>query len=72
MCEECLQSPCDNRCPNADPGKPECYCDDCREGIYEDECFYKMPNGETICEACIDRMYKADLLEYFGCKLVTA
>ena len=52
MCQECMQTPCHPRCPNASY-KPVCECDMCGDDIYEDDVMY-IVNDNNICERCMD------------------
>ena len=53
MCDVCLKSPCDPRCPNA-PEPPIVFvCSGCGEFIREGDCYWDIM-GEQYCEECID------------------
>lgn len=65
MCEMCLQTPCDPRCPNAPELKEVHICVKCFEGIYSGEKCFNGPDG-YICERCIDDMTSKELLEMLG------
>ena len=52
MCQECRQSPCHPRCPNA-VTNTICMCDVCGDEIYEGEPVYVIL-GKNICERCIE------------------
>lgn len=53
MCEQCLQTPCHPRCPNA-PEPPVVFiCSGCSEKIYEGDPYWDIL-GEQFCERCID------------------
>lgn len=57
MCELCLKTPCDSRCPNA-PDPPAVFiCSGCGEKIYEGEIYWEIL-GEQFCENCIDESRK--------------
>jgi hypothetical protein len=53
MCDICLKSPCDPRCPNA-PDPPAVFvCSGCGGDIYDGQAFWSIM-GEQFCEGCID------------------
>lgn len=53
ICEICLKTPCDARCPNAELPPIVHYCSECGEPIYdEDEFFYF--GKVKYCVNCID------------------
>ena len=53
MCDVCLRSPCDNRCPNA-PDPPRVFiCSGCGSAIMEGDDYWDIM-GEQWCEICID------------------
>lgn len=54
MCEECRQTPCHPRCPNADEPRVVTVCDVCDSKIYEGDTMYKI-EGMCICEDCISK-----------------
>lgn len=56
MCQECRQSPCDPRCPNApDPEEIAVYvCSGCSREIMDGEDYWEI-FGEQLCEHCIDK-----------------
>lgn len=51
MCEECLQTPCHPRCPNA-AHTAMYYCSICGTEIYEGDTMYVIED-ENICEECV-------------------
>ena len=53
MCEECRQSPCHPRCPNAPEPRAIFVCSGCGQDIYEGEDYWDIL-GEQFCENCID------------------
>lgn len=53
MCELCLQTPCDERCPNAPLPKVVFICSGCGDDIYDGEYYWDIL-GEQFCEKCID------------------
>lgn len=56
MCDMCLQSPCNPRCPNA-PEPPAIHkCMHCDEDIVEGEGYYDV-DGEPWCEHCMNKCY---------------
>lgn len=72
MCEICRSSPCLALCPNA-PEPPRVHtCDRCGEGIYAGDKFLKEPDGDIICECCLDNMTTDDLLKELGLSLEVA
>lgn len=53
MCEICMKSPHDPRCPNA-PEPPTVYvCSGCGADIVDGEDYWEIL-GEQFCESCID------------------
>lgn len=52
MCNECLQSPCNSRCPNNDE-ESIAYCWDCDCELYDGEEVYEF-GGRYYCGDCID------------------
>ncbi len=54
MCQECRQTPCHPRCPNADDPPIVCYCDNCDGEIRDGDTMYKI-GSERFCEECITR-----------------
>lgn len=63
MCEICLKSPCDPRCPNAPDPKPVYICDGCGHDIVEGEDAWHVLD-EVYCEKCIDSF--RIIAEYIG------
>lgn len=55
MCDVCMQTPCDYRCPNAALAQPVLLCECCGGEIYEGEIYYECVDGMDLCEACFDR-----------------
>lgn len=53
MCDICLKSPCDHRCPNAPDPAPVYVCDGCGSRICEGEFVWHIME-EVYCEDCID------------------
>lgn len=51
MCDICLRTPCDSRCPNADDPPIVCKCEVCEEPIYEGDLFYHI-GDHKFCESC--------------------
>lgn len=47
MCAICRTSPCDNRCPNAEPRK--CFCSNCDLLITDDDEPYVDKQGNEFC-----------------------
>ena len=54
MCEECRQSPCHPRCPNAPAPIAVFICSGCSRDIYEGDDYWDIM-GEQFCERCIDK-----------------
>lgn len=52
MCNICLQSPCDSRCPCAEQPKSVFVCSGCGQTIYEGDDYWDI-FGEQFCEECI-------------------
>lgn len=53
MCDICMKSPCDPRCPNA-PEPPVVFiCSGCGDPIYDGDDYWDVM-GEQWCEKCID------------------
>lgn len=53
MCDICLKSPCDPRCPNA-PDPPRVYvCSGCGDDILDGDDYWDIM-GEQWCEDCIE------------------
>ena len=61
MCNVCLQSPCDPRCPGAEEPKVYTHCEICGGEIYEGDEFYDVLDFK-VCEACMhdSRKYAED------------
>ncbi len=71
MCDICGSYPCLPGCPNNEP--PEIYrCDRCGESIVAGDKFIEEPDGDIVCECCLDNMTMNDLLEELGISLQTA
>lgn len=66
ICELCLKTPCDKRCPNYVPPKARYYCSICEDGIYNGDVYVKNADGEIAHFECIDEMPLTDLIEWFG------
>jgi len=43
-------------------------CDLCGESIYVGYEYLHMPNGDNVCENCLDEMSRRELYEYLGCE----
>ena len=66
MCSECYQSPCDSRCPNA-PEPPAIHtCDNCKDDVRVGDTYYEEPDGEILCQSCVDNMSTDELLRHLG------
>lgn len=59
MCDVCLKSPCDPRCPNApEPEEITVYvCSGCSVEIKDGQYVYEFL-GEQFCETCVDKARK--------------
>ena len=57
MCDICLQSPCNPRCPNAEEPKVYTRCEVCGGKIYEGDDFYKVLDID-VCEDCLQNSRK--------------
>lgn len=58
MCEICRQSPCDARCPNADPPKVFGQCDECGADLTVDNAYFEDDDGNIFCsEDCALEFY---------------
>lgn len=53
MCDICLKTPCDSRCPNADEPIVVHQCSNCGYGIHENKTYYNI-NGKPWCKSCIE------------------
>ena len=72
MCNECHQSPCDTRCPNA-PEPPIIHtCDECHEPVRAGDIYFEERGGEILCQTCVENMDTYELLIHFGCTSKTA
>lgn len=60
MCEICRQTPCDNRCPNADD-KPiviTATCEECGDDIYSDYTHWIDSEGNIFCSReCVEQYH---------------
>lgn len=52
MCRECLQTPCDPRCPNAPDSPVLAYCDNCGVELCEGDTAFSC-SGVVLCEDCV-------------------
>lgn len=66
MCDICRRSPCDSRCPNAPEPKRVYVCSRCGEGVYAGDRFLREPDGDILCEICLDNMDNDELLHELG------
>lgn len=71
MCEMCLSTPYNPRCPNAPEPEPVHECSKCHYGIYEDDKYLETVDG-PICKECLDEMDTDEWLELVGESLSTA
>ena len=53
MCEICMKTPCDSRCPNASEPPIAFYCVACHKPIYQYDEYYEL-EGDAYCYECID------------------
>lgn len=53
MCDLCLKTPCDSRCPNAPLPKAFGVCAECGDVIYDGDEYWEL-GGEYYCESCVD------------------
>ncbi len=53
MCDECRQSPCHPRCPNASEPPTVCHCDECGDAIHDGKVMYVV-GSNNFCKRCID------------------
>ena len=67
MCMECRQSPCDCRCPNAEPPEEIYICAECGLGIYEGEELIEI-DGDYYHADCVEDMGFSRLLEILDLK----
>jgi hypothetical protein len=51
ICEVCLKSPCDMRCPNAEMPPIVYFCSECKEAIYDGDEYYAI-GEEEYCAEC--------------------
>jgi len=49
-----------------------CTCGLCEEVIYEGDEYYDTPDGDVLCEVCVDNMSIRELMEFVGCEKKTA
>ena len=54
ICDVCLKTPCDCRCPNAPDPHQVFICSGCGEPILEGENYWDIM-GEQWCQECIDK-----------------
>jgi len=52
LCDECGQSPCHPRCPNAPEPTAVYVCKSCGAEIHEGE-YYYVVGGEPYCDDCV-------------------
>lgn len=71
MCMECMHIPCHPRCPNYIPEKANCYCDICKEGIYEDDKYVENEDNEKAHLECLFDLTKGELIKWFGYDIKT-
>lgn len=73
MCMECLASPCDSRCPNAEPSKPRAVysCDCCGDDIVVGESYVSFPNWYAH-EECLKELTTHEWLDLMGLQIQEA
>lgn len=64
MCNTCRRTPCDPRCPNAEPEKPIYVCNHCKEGIFFEDRYAEIGN-DKFCLDCLESMDIDELLAIF-------
>ena len=65
MCNECLQTPCHPKCPNAPEPKAVETCFKCEGGIVPGDRYARI-NGVCYCESCIEDMPYCVLIPMLG------
>lgn len=53
MCDICLKSPCDPRCPNSHDPPIVFVCSGCGRYIHDGDDYWEFL-GEQFCERCVD------------------
>lgn len=67
MCEICHRFfGHDAQCPFAGSEKHKKRCACCEEEIENGMDFYTIPGGMYLCESCVQRMDKEEILDFFG------
>lgn len=56
MCEICLQTPCNSRCPNAPEPPVVCECIHCEKEIRAGDGYFDI-DGEPWCESCVGKSH---------------
>ena len=56
----------DVQCPFAGAAKDIKRCACCEEEIENGMDFYTVPGGMYLCESCVQRMDKEEILDFFG------
>lgn len=72
MCDICLRTPCHSGCPNAPEPTAIYTCDRCSEPILADDKYLEEPDGDYLCENCLDNMTTLELLSELGIEIQTA
>lgn len=70
MCDYCHQTPCNARCPNAEP-HIVFYCERCENPIYPGERYAAVCDA-IICEDCLSDMTSAEWMNLAGGEKRTA
>ncbi len=70
-CEHCFHSPHLPGCPLAPEPKPVYTCENCGEGIFQEDKYIESVDG-YLCMHCLEDMSALELLEYIGADIETA
>lgn len=67
MCSECLQTPCDPRCPNAEPTprEPVATCGICNDDIFAGDDVVEI-DGSLYHYDCLEKLPLTELLDMCG------
>ncbi len=72
MCSLCHVNPCHPGCPNAPEPRAVHTCDRCGDPILPGDKFIEEPDGDILCEWCLDNMTTNELLNELGFSFQTA